>query len=109
MTSKLFFTFILCIVFFPGIASLPEELSLEEKMDITLMVHFTGEHANEDARTLIQQAYVGGIIYYNWANGLTSPSQVRQLSIGLQTLARQNRHPLPLLIATDQEGGAGAR
>lgn len=81
------------------------DLSLEEKVGQLLMVHFHGQEANEDARRLIQEAHVGGIIYYRWSNGLISPQQVRNLSQGLQQLARQTAHQVPLLIATDQEGG----
>ena len=73
------------------------------------MVHFKGEYANEESKILIQQAHVGSIIYYNWANGLTSPLQVRQLSNSLQKQAEQTPHSIPLLIAVDQEGGAVAR
>lgn len=69
------------------------------------MVYFYGETANDDAKTLIQETKVGGIIYYKWANGLTSPEQVRSLSLGLQTLTQNNRVPIPLLTAADQEGG----
>lgn len=91
------------------LSQLTDGLSLEEKVGQLLMVHFNGETDNEDAKTLIQKAHVGGIIYYNWANGLHSPSQVKQLSKSLQTLAQQNLHPIPLLIAVDQEGGRVAR
>lgn len=38
--------------------------------------------------------------YYNWSNALSSASQIRNLSMGLQKLAKT-----PLLIAVDQEGG----
>jgi beta-N-acetylhexosaminidase len=85
------------------------EMNLEEKVGQILMAHVHGEEANEDAKTLIQVAQVGGIIYYNWANGLTSPAQVKQLSEGLQKLAKGTRLSLPLLIAADQEGGVVAR
>ncbi|MBA3603750.1 MAG: hypothetical protein H0W50_08955 [Parachlamydiaceae bacterium] len=73
------------------------------------MVHFQGESANDDARLLIQELKVGGFIYYNWSNGLTSPAQVRSLSSSLQKLAEKNENPLPLLIAVDQEGGRVVR
>lgn len=86
-----------------------ENLNLEEKVGQVLMVHFNGEEANADAKTLIQEAHIGSIIYYNWSNGLNSPDQVRQLSEGLQKLAEQTPHSIPLLIATDQEGGVVAR
>ncbi|HEY4255048.1 MAG TPA: glycoside hydrolase family 3 protein [Chlamydiales bacterium] len=86
-----------------------KNMSLEEKVGQVLMVHFHGEEANEDARTLIQDTKIGSIIYYNWSNGLTSPAQVQALSAGLQQLARDNHHSIPLFIATDQEGGVVAR
>ncbi len=89
--------------------SLIDEMSLEEKVGQLLMAHFHGEEANEDAKTLIQDVHVGSIIYYNWANSLSSPRQVRKLSSGLQTLTLQTSHKIPLAIATDQEGGLIAR
>jgi len=84
-------------------------MSLEEKVGQVLMVHFHGETANDDAKTLIQNAKVGGVIYYNWSNGLHSPKQVSTLSSALQKLAKENRFSIPLLIAVDQEGGVVAR
>ena len=84
----------------------PILLSLEEKVGQLLMVHFHGEEANEEtARRLIQELHVGGIIYYNWANGLHSPPQVARLSQGLQKMAAGTPRAIPLLIAVDQEGG----
>ena len=84
-------------------------MSLEEKVGQLLMVHFCGDTANDDAKILIQDIKVGGIIYYNWSNGLYSPEQVQALSIGLQKLTKENRPSIPLLIAADQEGGRVAR
>lgn len=86
-----------------------QELTLEEKVGQLLMVHFHGEMANAEAKTLIQETYVGGFIYYNWSNSLHSPAQIAALSTGLQTMAAANPHPIPLLIATDQEGGVTTR
>lgn len=77
-----------------------QTMTLEEKVGQIMMVHFQGEHFNEEARVRIENLHVGGIIYYNWANGLRSFEQVRTLSAGLQ-----ERSHLPLLIAVDQEGG----
>jgi len=90
-------------------ADLLQDLSLEEKVGQLLMVHFHGEMVNEEARILVQETKVGGIIYYNWSNGLHSPEQVRSLSLDLQRLAQGNEVSIPLLIATDQEGGAVTR
>lgn len=84
-------------------------MSLEEKVGQLLMVHFNGELANAEAELLIQELHVGGIIYYNWANGLHSPAQVLQLSTSLQNLSAHNRIPIPLFIAVDQEGGLVSR
>lgn len=85
------------------------DMTLEEKIGQLMMVHFNGEYANQEADTLINEVHVGGIIYYNWSNSLHSPEQVNNLSSGLQELARQTRHQIPLLIAVDQEGGPVTR
>src|SRR5579863_3282790 len=85
------------------------QMTLQEKVGQLLMAHFHGQIANDDAKILVQDVKVGGIIYYNWSNGLTSPEQVRALSSDLQRLAEDNRLPVPLLIAADQEGGIVAR
>ncbi len=85
-------------------ASLFAELTLEEKVGQLFMVHFHGNVANEEAKALIQELHVGGIIYYNWANDLNSPDKVKNLSRSLQEIAR-----IPLFIAIDQEGGKISR
>jgi beta-N-acetylhexosaminidase len=84
-------------------------LTVEEKVGQMLMVHFNGEAANEDANLLLQQAHVGGFIYYNWSNGLQNPAQVQKLSVGLQKLAKSISPHIPLLISIDQEGGVVRR
>ncbi|MDR2539854.1 MAG: beta-N-acetylhexosaminidase [Chlamydiales bacterium] len=91
-----------CVLFiFIGLISHAySEMSLEEKVGQLLMVHFHGEEAHQEAKTLIQDLHVGGVIYYNWCNGLVSASQISHLSTGLQKLAKT-----PLFIAVDQEGG----
>ncbi len=86
-----------------------QTMTVEEKVGQVLMVQFYGKVANDDARTLILDTKVGGIIYYNWANELSSPEQVRTLSASLQNLTQENRLPIPLLIAIDQEGGKVTR
>lgn len=82
-----------------------QEMSIEEKVGQLLMVCFQGSEANENAKILIQQAHVGGIIYYRWSNGLENPSQIKTLSDGLQYFASNSSTQIPLLIAIDQEGG----
>lgn len=84
-------------------------LSLEEKIGQMMMVHFNGDTVNDIAETLITEEHVGGIILFNWSNGLTSPEQVRALTTGLQHVAGSTAHATPLLIAIDQEGGVVTR
>jgi beta-N-acetylhexosaminidase len=98
---------LLYLPFFCYSSYLAQDLSLEQQVGQLLMCHFHGKEANEDARVLIQELHVGGIIYYSWANELSSPQQVFELSTGLQEL--REPHLPPLLIATDQEGGIVAR
>lgn len=76
-------------------------LSLEEKIGQMLLPQFYGEQANDDARTLVKELKVGGILLFQYANGLSSPQQVRKLTYELQELSGN----LPLFIAVDQEGG----
>lgn len=95
---------ITCLFSIPCFSSI-HEMTLEEKVGQLLMVHFHGETANQEAKILIQDIRVGGIIYYHWANGLYSPRQVTNLSFSLQKLAQSNQHAIPLFIAVDQEGG----
>ena len=97
---KLYKFFFLCLPVFMFAA----DLSVEEKVGQILMVHFNGSHANEDARRLIQEVHAGGFVYYNWANELSSSSQVCALSHGLQELT-----DIPLFIAIDEEGGVVQR
>lgn len=79
-------------------------MSVEEKVGQVLMAHFHGEVVNNEAKTLLEEVHIGGIIYYPWANGLTTPTQVQQLSTELQESAH-----IPLFIGVDQEGGRVSR
>jgi beta-N-acetylhexosaminidase len=84
-------------------------MTVEEKVGQLLIVHFNGEMANKDAQELIQEVHVGGFILYNWANDLSSPTQVKYLTSGLQNLNNSKNPKIPLFIAVDQEGGVVAR
>ena len=108
---RLIFIFLFSLSLFANASDVLDinTLTVEEKVGQMLMVHFTGEEANEDAKRLLQQAHVGGFIYYNWANGLQNPAQVQNLSVGLQKLAKTISPNIPLLISIDQEGGVVTR
>lgn len=63
-------------------------------------------------RQLIAKYHPGGFIYFTWNNNiLTSasnvadPSQIVELSNGIQRLALRQRTPVPMLISIDQEEG----
>jgi beta-N-acetylhexosaminidase len=101
--------FLFCFLSIACFGYSAKDLSLEEKVGQLLMVHFKGQQANDDAKTLVNDIKVGGFIYYNWANGLTSPEQVKSLGLGLQKLAKETQLSIPLFIAADQEGGLVAR
>lgn len=58
---------------------------------------------------LVRKYHLGGVIYFTWANGLTSPTQIAHLSNGLQQSAMTGPERVPLLLSTDQEGGEVTR
>jgi beta-N-acetylhexosaminidase len=90
------------------IATTLDAMTIEDKVGQLIMTYFNGEEANHLAEKLIIEARIGGIIYYDLTNGLKNPEQVKNLSAGLQKLAKENQLP-PLFIAIDQEGGRVAR
>ncbi|GAA1677892.1 glycoside hydrolase family 3 protein [Glycomyces endophyticus] len=95
-------------------------MSLEDKVGQLFMVYVHGETADtgdpdavasnrerlgaDDGAAFVAAYRPGGVIYFDWANGLTSPEQVAALSNGLQAASA-----VPLLIATDQEYGSVVR
>lgn len=90
------------------------QMSLEEKIGQMFMVGFKGEGGNEQAltvneqaKTLIEDYHVGGIIYFD--RNVQSPDQVAKLSNDLQKLALSSERKIPLFITVDQEGGKVAR
>ena len=86
-----------------------EDLTLEEKVGQLLFAHFNGISHTKGAEELINKALIGGIIYYEFSNPFEDPYQVQALSIDLQNQTKRNKHPIPLFITVDQEGGRVAR
>jgi beta-N-acetylhexosaminidase len=58
---------------------------------------------------LVARYHLGGVIYFDWSNGLGSPAQITRLSNGLQTTALGPNPGVPLIICTDQENGTITR
>lgn len=109
MRNLLILVFV-CTCFFVSAQSFKslEEMSLQEKVGQLFMSYFWGEEANKEIEELIRDYHVGGVIYYNWSNGLHSPLQVQTLSNSLQKIAIDSGH-WPLFISVDQEGGLVGR
>lgn len=65
----------------------------------------------DNAAALVSAYQPGGIIFFRDAGNIRNPVQLAQLSNGIQqsALERPVTDPVPLLIATDQEGGRVAR
>ena len=85
-----------------------EDLTVEEKIGQILIPYIDCETADFATYTFLRSYRPGGIILFNWANGLHSQEQVKSLCLGLQDQAEKLKLP-PLFIAVDQEGGLIAR
>jgi beta-N-acetylhexosaminidase len=62
-----------------------------------------------DIAQLIRKFNPGGIIYFDWSNGLEDPTKIAGLSNGIQRLTRHQHARVPMLISTDQEEGEVTR
>ena len=71
-------------------------LTLEEKVGQMLVTKFR----NDEVENLIDETHIGGVIYYEYINDLSSPETIRDLSSSLQKKSK-----LPLFIMIDHEGG----
>lgn len=109
------------------IPSMVRQMSLEEKVGQMFMIDMYGQTPTDPqaaAENLtngkgvrnfaeaIEKYHPGGFIYFNWNGNISNPlnpKQVQDLSNGLQQIARQQHLAIPLLLATDQEGGSVAR
>lgn len=71
-----------------------------------VMVDFAGLAPSREVERLIAEEGVGGVVLF--AKNVADPQQVARLTNALQDLAASSGRP-PLLISTDQEGGAVSR
>jgi beta-N-acetylhexosaminidase len=107
------------------IISMLQHMTLEEKVGQLFVVEVYGQDATSVSATMaarnqalygvdtpaqvIDKYKPGGVIYFDARRGpdnVRNPRQIATLSNGLQTAAVSQRQPIPLLISTDQEGGA---
>lgn len=82
-------------------------MPLEVRVGQLFMVSFFGEGLNEASRDFMRQMTPGGVGVFA-SNGV-SPAAVTRSTNAWQTLATQIGAGVPLLIATDQEGGTVQR
>jgi beta-N-acetylhexosaminidase len=75
---------------------------LEIKIGQMIMAGIAGKAADDDARYVVDELKIGNVILMG--RNVESPQQVLALTQGLQSLAA-TALGIPLLIATDQEGG----
>jgi beta-N-acetylhexosaminidase len=107
------------------IINLIQHMTLQEKVGQLFVVEVYGQDANTVSPTMaarnqalygvntpaqvIDKYKPGGVIYFDARRGpdnVQNPTQIATLSNGLQSAALHQRQPIPLLISTDQEGGA---
>lgn len=84
-------------------AEMLRHMGLDEQIGQLLMVGFTGITPTRSVLHLIQSCHVGGIILFS--RNMHTSQQTCELTSALQEAARAAGHPVPLLIATDQENG----
>ena len=100
-------------------------MTVSEKVGQLFMVSFYGRSVHDpDAASvennlrfsgaqnvgrMVTRYHLGGVIYMGNSGNLIDPRQIATLSNALQHLAAHQEHGAPLLIATDQEGGAVTR
>jgi len=85
------------------VEKLLDDMTSEELLGQVMMLGYMGETASPVIMDWITEKKIGGIKVFGWnANDLAVLAE----TIGaMQEGALQNRHKIPLIIATDQEGG----
>lgn len=79
-----------------------DEMTLEEKIGQVVICGFHGTTPNDEINTLIKRYHLGNVILFK--RNIENPKQLKELTSSLQDMAK-----IPLLIATDQEGGVVTR
>jgi beta-N-acetylhexosaminidase len=74
-------------------------MTLDEELGQLLMVQFDGPNYSPELARMIEQQHVGSVILYG--QNIVTPGQVRTLIGTIQAHAA-----IPVLVATDQEGGS---
>ena len=80
------------------------KMSLGDKIGQMILAGISGTTMDTNAKKLISQFHVGGIIFYK--DNFETPAQTIQL---VNQMKAENRSNLPLLLGVDQEGGRVTR
>lgn len=80
------------------------KMSLEDKIAQMILTGISGTTIDANAKKLISQFHVGGIIFYK--NNFETPAQTIQL---VNQMKAENSSNLPLFLGADQEGGRVTR
>ena len=86
------------------ISEVISKMSLEDKIGQMILAGISGTTMDANAKKLISQFHVGGIIFYK--NNFETPAQTIQL---VNQMKAENRSNLPLFLGADQEGGRVTR
>ncbi len=82
-------------------------LSLEQKIGQRLLLGIPGTRVGERTRRLVREGGLGGVLLGK--QNIAGREQLSRFTAELQELARQNKPPIGLLVAVDQEGGRVSR
>lgn len=78
--------------------------SLQTQMGQFFISFFEGDQLTEPVEQMIRDSKLGNVMYFRWANSLSSPPEVKRLSEQVHRLITQETGRPPI-IAIDQEGG----
>ena len=79
-------------------------MSLEQKLGQLIVVEYLGNNYQDGLQYMISQQYVGGFMYQESNHNFNPPYDVESNVYALSQQAMQDAK-IPLIIATDQEGG----
>jgi len=87
----------------PLAAALAEAMTPQELASQVLMLAFSDPVPDQSILAWVESRSLGGVKYFGWNAG--TPVQVAEASSTLQARSQRTRFRVPLLVATDQEGG----
>lgn len=87
----------------PLASALVDAMTPQELASQVLMLAFSDPVPDATILAWVESRSLGGVKYFGWNAG--TPAQVAEASALLQSRSQRTRFRIPLLVATDQEGG----